>query len=183
MTKKIENWYPSAISGIITIIVFCVHCFSSLDVVISLKRFIEILNITINITAIILGFVSTTLGIISSMFATRVMKIFRRQGVSTLLYRYFKESFYSGALLLAFSFLFIMYSDQEKYLGIVIFLVWLGLIVHFVLASGRIIYLIVKTIEVEEKLAVQKENKKAPPELIVRENLPDDIRWDPENDD
>ena len=183
-SRKIEEWIPFFFAIVIAVIIFFIPKFFHCNLIPSQSKFENILEITINITAILIGFVATMLAVLSSLSSAYVIEILRKTKTSHLIYHYFKKSLYWGSSFLIISLGLILYLESLKeYIGL-IFLFWIFLLLISVLSSFRIIYFMLRIIEKEDSVRSSPHKETEPIKPSIRHKpLDQDKQWDPDNDE
>lgn len=177
-----ENWLPfiTSLTALVGLYFF--------DPQIKKIQFESILEISLTVSSIIIGFVSTMIAIVSSLSTTRIIKILREHKASMQLYRYFRKALIGNFLLITISLLLVIYSDfVDKNLRH-ISMIWTFLLFFSVALSFRVIYFAFRMLIEEERIAIREENvqtaTKNAPHIKTSNKLPDgDKQWDPNEDE
>lgn len=151
MEQLWERFYPLLIS--VTVL--------GLSVILNLQPYIKgfekVLDGTITFTSIVIGFLGALLAIILSISKTKVMQhlynhIDKSNG-KNLLYSYFRQSVLTGFIVVVSSISMYVFREMMTlpWYGKIIFYLWIFTTVYFILASYRIVNILMTTLFTESK--------------------------------
>ena len=144
-----EKFFPWTIS-VLTCFIYLVIAMWFQNLIFDKKSFSDLLNISLVLSSISLGFLGTMIGTILSITSTRAMAYIYKENADTLLISYMKQSAFTNLLILGFSIILLLTNiDSIFIIGI-----WLFLFTSGLLCSYRIIHLLFKLLE-----SVNSENK------------------------
>jgi hypothetical protein len=148
---RVDKIYPLLVSTLIT----CVFGYLIYLNKVNLRNIDKLIDVSINIAGILLGFLITLHGILISMRGSRVMKVLKESNSLKDLNDYLKSSIIASANVLGYCLLILIFDFKtllpSEYTQEVIFLFWVLLIFYLALCSYRFISLFIAIVAEEDK--------------------------------
>lgn len=147
-SQKVEKFYPFLISSILLVVVILCDYNA-----VAHKEFGAVLSATINVSAVIVGFMATMVAVLISTINRRTLRRIEENQAMGLLNSYFQSALISGIILAVISTVLTMTIGTDNLTTKIASCAWIFLATFFILSSLRVILImlaILRSFSMEE---------------------------------
>lgn len=141
-SRQVEKMYPFIISSVVVLVV--VLCNYN---VMSHNEFCTVLSATINVSAVIVGFMATMVAVLISTINRKTLRRIKDNDAMGLLNSYFRSALISGLILAVISTILTMLVGSDNLTTKITSWVWFFLASFFIFSSLRVILIMLTILE------------------------------------
>lgn len=138
----VERGYPFVLSALIVIVAY--SCNYN---IIAHSKFSSVLSATINVSAVIVGFMATMVAVLISTINRKTLRRIKDNNAMGLLNSYFRSALINGLLLAVFSTILTMFVGVDDSLIRHLAYLWIFMASYFVFSSLRVILIMLTILE------------------------------------
>ncbi|WP_449188153.1 hypothetical protein [Veillonella sp.] len=136
----LEKYLPKIFIFVYILIIFINFQFFRYDIKFAIES-TDVYNSVITLAAIIIGFLATMVSVFISVIGSNVIRRIQNENKTELIRNYLEEAIISGFILVITSIGFLFLYSNKVELNVCWHLIYLGLIVYFLLSTGRILWI------------------------------------------
>lgn len=161
----LEKYLPKIFISLYILIIFINFVVFQYDIKFAIES-TDVYNSIITLAAIIIGFLATMVSVFISVIGSNVIRRIQNKNKTELIRIYLEEAIISGFILVIISIVFLFLYSNKVEINMYWHLIYLGLIVYFLLSTGRILWISLNILssvlleETDRKTSVYRPNIK-----------------------